>query len=126
MRGALPDDVTQIRDGQTWQWPYLTLGATLASIIRWTTGYSETDSFGAPELVTAEEGRLAREHAVEELFALVRWERIDLWSRSVSIMPRPRRSRCRSRCDCGAHRSHGDNNSASALAISNSSPASRQ
>jgi hypothetical protein len=67
--------VTQIRDGQTWQWPYLTLGATLASIIRWTTGYSETDSFGAPELVTAEEGRLACEHAVEQLFALVRCER---------------------------------------------------
>jgi creatinine amidohydrolase/Fe(II)-dependent formamide hydrolase-like protein len=46
-----------------------------ASVIRWTTRYSETDSFGTPELTTAENGRLAREHAVDQFVALVRWVR---------------------------------------------------
>ena len=126
MRGALPDDVTQIPDGQTRRWTNLTLGAGPASIIRWTTGYSETDSLGTPELATVEKGLLACEHAVEQLGALVCWCGIDPWSRGAAISPRRRRPRCRSRSGCGVRRSHGDKNAASALETSNSSPASRQ
>lgn len=75
MRGALPDDVTQIPDGQTWQWTNLTLGAGPARIIRWTSGYSETGSFGALDLATADKARLACEHAVDQFVALVCWVR---------------------------------------------------
>jgi creatinine amidohydrolase/Fe(II)-dependent formamide hydrolase-like protein len=42
-------------------------------MISWTSSYTETGSFGAPELATAEKGKLACEHAVDQLVELVRW-----------------------------------------------------
>jgi creatinine amidohydrolase len=75
VQGAVADYTTKIPDGDKWQWTDLTLGAGPASIIGWTSSYSETGSFGAPELATAEKGRLACEHAVEQMIALVGWMR---------------------------------------------------
>jgi creatinine amidohydrolase len=75
IRGALPSYVTENPGGDEWQWVDLTLGAGPAAIIGWTSGYSETGSFGAPELATAEKGRLAFEHAANRLVDLVRWFR---------------------------------------------------
>ncbi len=50
-------------------------GAGPAAIISWTSSYSETGSFGAPELATEEKGRLAFDHAADRLVELVRWLR---------------------------------------------------
>lgn len=75
IRGALPDFVTEIPDGDQWQWVDLTLGAGPAAIINWTSSYSESGSFGAPELATEEKGRLVFEHAVRRLIELVQWLR---------------------------------------------------
>jgi creatinine amidohydrolase len=71
--GAMPSFVTDVPGGETWQWVDLTLGAGPASIIDWTSSYSETGSFGAPELATAEKGELVFERAVDQLVELGRW-----------------------------------------------------
>ena len=73
VRGALPDFVTRVPDGEQWQWVDLTLGAGPANIQQWTSTYSETGSFGAPEEATAEKGRLVFDHAANRLVDLVRW-----------------------------------------------------
>jgi creatinine amidohydrolase len=75
VRGALPRYVTDVPDSGTWQWTDLTLGTGPASIIGWTSSYSDTGSFGAPELATAEKGNRVFEHAVDRLVALVGWMR---------------------------------------------------
>jgi creatinine amidohydrolase len=75
IRGALPRYVTDVSDSERWQWTDLTLGSGPASIIGWTSSYSDTGSFGAPELATAEKGNLAFTHAVDQLVSLVRWMR---------------------------------------------------
>jgi creatinine amidohydrolase len=75
IKGALPEFVTDVPDGEQWQWVDLTLGAGPASIISWTASYSETGSFGAPELATEEKGRLVFDHAVDRLVDLVGWLR---------------------------------------------------
>jgi creatinine amidohydrolase len=73
--GALPNFVTDVPGGDKWQWVDLTLGAGPASIIDWTSSYSESGSFGAPELATEEKGRLVFDRAVSELIDLVKWMR---------------------------------------------------
>jgi len=73
IEGALPGFVTDIPGGDEWQWVDLTLGAGPASIIDWTSTYSETGSFGSPELATEEKGRLVFDHAVSRLIDLVSW-----------------------------------------------------
>jgi creatinine amidohydrolase len=73
VRGALPEFVTRIEGGDEWQWVDLTAGAGPVSLVEWTSTYSETGSFGAPEEATAEKGRLVFEHAVGRLVDLVRW-----------------------------------------------------
>jgi creatinine amidohydrolase len=73
VRGAIPDYMRDVPEQQQWHWVDLTLGAGPASIISWTSSYTETGSFGAPELATADKGRLAFEHAVGQLVGLVRW-----------------------------------------------------
>ena len=75
VKGALPDHITQIPGSKDWTQVDLTLGAGPASIISWTSGYSETGSFGAPELATVEKGEKVFAHAVDRLVALVRWFR---------------------------------------------------
>lgn len=73
IKGALPSFVTDVPGGNLWQWIDLTLGAGPASIVDWTSSYSETGAFGAPELATKEKGELAFEHAVNRLIDLVTW-----------------------------------------------------
>jgi creatinine amidohydrolase len=73
--GALPEFVTAVPGGDKWQWVDLTLGAGPASIIDWTSSYSESGSFGAPELATEEKGRLVFDRAVDELIELGKWMR---------------------------------------------------
>jgi creatinine amidohydrolase len=75
VKGALPSYVTDVPGGEEWQWVDLTLGTGPAAIISWTSGYSETGSFGAPELATADKGQRVFDHAVERLVGLVRWLR---------------------------------------------------
>jgi creatinine amidohydrolase/Fe(II)-dependent formamide hydrolase-like protein len=71
--GAIPSFVTDIPGGEEWQWVDLTMGAGPASIIDWTSSYSTTGSFGAPELATAEKGRRVFDHSVQRLIDLVGW-----------------------------------------------------
>ena len=68
-------DTTDIPDGETWSWNDLTLGHGPATIVSWTSSYSDTGSFGAPELATAEKGDRVFAHAVEHLVALATWMR---------------------------------------------------
>lgn len=75
VRGALPEFVTGVSGGEEWQWVDLTLGAGPATIISWTSGYSETGSFGAPELATEEKGQRMFDQSVDRLVALVKWLR---------------------------------------------------
>ena len=75
IKGALPDFVTNVPGGERWNWVDLTLGTGPAAIISWTSSYSETGSFGAPELAPAEKGRLAFEQATDRLVELVGWLR---------------------------------------------------
>ena len=46
-----------------------------ATIVEWTSSYTETGAVGAPELATAEKGRLAFDYSVSRLVELVRWFR---------------------------------------------------
>jgi creatinine amidohydrolase len=75
IRAAFPDFVTQIPGGAEWQWVDLTLGAGPVTMVAWTSSVSESGAYGAPELATAEKGRLVFAHGVERLVSLVRWLR---------------------------------------------------
>lgn len=75
IKGAFPEFVTDIPGGEEWMWVDLTAGAGPVQIVEWTSTYSESGSFGAPEQATAEKGRLAYEHAVGRLVDLVRWHK---------------------------------------------------
>ncbi len=75
VRGAVAAYMTEIPGGDEWQWVDLTMGAGPATIVEWTSTYTETGSCGAPELATAEKGRLVLEHAAGRLVDLVRWFR---------------------------------------------------
>ncbi|MGH2557758.1 MAG: creatininase family protein [Thermomicrobiales bacterium] len=75
IKGALPDYMTKIPGGEEWQYVDLTMGTGPAAIISWTSSYSETGSFGAPELATAEKGKLVFDHAADRLAAMVKWLR---------------------------------------------------
>ena len=46
-----------------------------ATLVSWTSSYSETGVLGAAELATAEEGRVAYEEAVKQLVRFVKWFR---------------------------------------------------
>lgn len=50
-------------------------GAGPATLVSWTSSYSETGTLGQPELATAEKGRQAYEEAVEQLVRFARWFR---------------------------------------------------
>lgn len=75
IKGALARYMTDIPGGEKWQKVDLTANSGPASIVEWTSTYSETGAFGEPEKATREKGKLAFERAVEELVALVRWFR---------------------------------------------------
>jgi creatinine amidohydrolase/Fe(II)-dependent formamide hydrolase-like protein len=65
--------LTDLPGGPDWQMVDLTLGAGPATVVEWTSTYTETGAVGAPELATAEKGRRVFDHAVERLIGLVRW-----------------------------------------------------
>lgn len=75
LSAALPDYLKATPDAAKWQWVDLTLGSGPATITSWTSSYSESGSFGNPELATAEKGKLVYEHAVDQLVEMVRWFR---------------------------------------------------
>jgi len=75
VRGALATYLTEVEGGSEWQQADLTLASGPATIVEWTSTSSETGSFGAPELATAEKGRLVFERSVERLVELVEWFR---------------------------------------------------
>jgi creatinine amidohydrolase len=75
VKAALPEYMTDIPGGAEWQYVDLTLGSGPATIISWTSSYSESGSFGNPELATAEKGRLVYERATDRLVEMVRWFR---------------------------------------------------
>ena len=73
--GAPASYLTDLEGGAEWQMADLTLGAGPATIVEWTSSTTETGSFGAPELATAEKGRLVFERTAERLVELVEWFR---------------------------------------------------
>jgi creatinine amidohydrolase len=75
VRGAVATFITDLPGGADWQMVDLTRANGPATIVEWTSTYTETGAVGAPELATAEKGRLAFDHAVNRLVELVRWFR---------------------------------------------------
>jgi creatinine amidohydrolase len=90
VRGALPDYL-DLEGGPEWQKVDLTLGSGPTTLVEWTSQTSETGSFGAPELASAEKGRLVFERSVERLAAMVAWfrSRPDLPRRDRHAQPPP-------------------------------------
>lgn len=72
IRSALPDYM-MLEGGSKWQYVDLTAGSGPATIVEWTSSYTESGAFGQAEKATAEKGRLAFERATQELTAMVRW-----------------------------------------------------
>ena len=75
IKGAPASYLTDLEGGAEWQMADLTLGSGPATIVEWTSSTTETGSFGAPELATAEKGRLVFERTTERLVELVDWFR---------------------------------------------------
>lgn len=75
VKGSLPSYFTDVPGGERWQQVDLTLGSGPATIVEWTSSYSETGSFGAPELGTAKKGEQVFDKAVEEMVAMISWFR---------------------------------------------------
>jgi len=72
--GALPDYMS-LPGGDRWQFVDLTGGSGPATIVEWTSSYSESGAFGSPQEATAQKGEMAFEHTVGEFVELVRWFR---------------------------------------------------
>jgi len=73
IRGAPHSFLTEIEGGSDWQKVDLTLASGPASIVEWTSTYTETGSMGAPELATDEKGALVFARSVDRLVELVGW-----------------------------------------------------
>ncbi|MBA2667331.1 MAG: creatininase family protein [Trueperaceae bacterium] len=74
VEGDLPDYM-KLPGGDRWQYVDLTGGSGPATIVEWTSTYTESGAFGRPQEATAEKGRLAFERAVSEFVDLVAWFR---------------------------------------------------
>lgn len=74
VEGDLPDYM-KLPGGDRWQYVDLTGGSGPATIVEWTSSYSESGAFGRPQEATAEKGRLAFERAVSEFAEMVAWFR---------------------------------------------------
>jgi creatinine amidohydrolase len=72
--GDLPDYM-KLPGGDRWQYVDLTGGSGPATIVEWTSTYTESGAFGRPQEATEEKGRLAFERAVSEFVELVAWFR---------------------------------------------------
>jgi creatinine amidohydrolase len=73
IRGTTAEYLTAIPGGAEWQAVDLTAGSGPATIVEWTSTYTETGVIGRPELATLEKGELAFERAVARLVDLARW-----------------------------------------------------
>lgn len=71
--GAPHEYATKVPGAEKWHWIDLTLGAGPVTIPGWTSQSSETGAIGQPELATAEKGRQAFEHAVDQFVEFVGW-----------------------------------------------------
>src|SRR5262249_48332490 len=65
-------DISSNNDESPFNWVDL-FAAGPATVISWTSSYSETGVLGEPELATAEKGREAYEEAVKQLARFVTW-----------------------------------------------------
>ncbi len=74
VEGDLPDYM-KLPGGDRWQYVDLTGGSGPATIVEWTSSYTESGAFGRPQEATAEKGRLAFERAVSEFVEMVAWFR---------------------------------------------------
>lgn len=74
IEGALPDYMS-LPGAERWQYVDLTGGSGPATIVEWTSSYTESGAFGRPQEATAEKGSLVFEHAVTQFIDLVRWFR---------------------------------------------------
>ncbi|MEX2540736.1 MAG: creatininase family protein [Trueperaceae bacterium] len=70
--GDLPDYM-KLPGGEKWQYVDLTAGSGPATIVDWTSSYSDSGAFGEPQKASAEKGKLVFERAVGELVDLVGW-----------------------------------------------------
>jgi creatinine amidohydrolase len=73
VKGAIATYMTDIPGGMEWQTVDLTGPSGPATLVEWTSTYTETGSIGEPELATAAKGERAFEHAVSRLVDLVQW-----------------------------------------------------
>ena len=101
VKGALADYLTGLEGGAEWQMADLTLGSGPATIVEWTSSTTETGSFGAPELATAEKGRLVFERTTERLVELVDWFRTRPASERQEHHAKPPSFPCRSGSERG-------------------------
>jgi creatinine amidohydrolase len=74
IEGRLPDYMS-LPGGDRWQYVDLTGGSGPATIVEWTSSYTESGAFGEPQKATAEKGEKTFERAVTELTAMIRWFR---------------------------------------------------
>jgi creatinine amidohydrolase len=65
-------DISFNNDNSPFMWVDL-FGAGPATVISWTSSYSQTGVLGEPELATAEKGRQVYEEAVKQLVRFVTW-----------------------------------------------------
>jgi creatinine amidohydrolase/Fe(II)-dependent formamide hydrolase-like protein len=70
-----PPDYMALPGGDRWQYVDLTGGSGPATIVEWTSSYTESGAFGAPQEASVEKGERTFAHAVDQLVEMVRWFR---------------------------------------------------
>ncbi len=75
VRGEIATSMTGIDGGREWQMVDLTGRSGPATIVEWTSTYTETGSCGLPQLATREAGEVIFSHTVERLTGLIEWFR---------------------------------------------------
>lgn len=74
IEGDLPDYM-RLPGGDRWQYVDLTGGTGPATIVEWTSSYTESGAFGRPQEATPDKGERVFERAATEFVELVRWFR---------------------------------------------------
>lgn len=75
IRGGIASCITEIEGGKEWQMIELTGPSGPATIVEWTSTYTESGTAGLPQLSTAENGKRIFEHTVDRLIGLADWLR---------------------------------------------------
>ena len=70
-----PADFMSLDGGDRWQYSDLTGGSGPATIVEWTSSYTESGAYGEPQKGTAEKGEKVFERAVSEFVEMTRWFR---------------------------------------------------